>query len=378
MVTWGLLTSTFIPAGLLTQDPLTGRVVYTQGSGTYLFAPDEYLGNRLSSYGQTLSITMGLINTNASLPDSIPPPDTFDIILSGNNDISIGRQFLQIPQSEPTTSSVRIQEDNSWVVIETGSPATATEVLSVLNDLSELLLRIEFDNPEGFNVALYNVSLEVVVPSQMGDVPVMWVEECLCPDNYTGRSCDLCNHGYYRISDGSCQPCDCNGFSDSCDSATGVCSNCSGLTTGDSCEACVEGSFGDPLNGIPCRPCPCPLTTPPGQFTQECEMLGNGSVQCLSCPVGHAGLRCERCEDGFFGDPTGAATGNPTRCSDCQCNGNINTSLPDSCNTTSGECLLCIGNTGGTQCEQCADGYYGDAINAKNCTGETIFFDYNF
>ena len=42
----------------------------------------------------------------------------------------------------------------------------------------------------------------------------------------------------------------------------------------------------------------------------------------------------------------------------------------DNCNTKTGQCLKCIGYTAGRYCEECARGYYGDAIDAKNCTSK--------
>ena len=44
------------------------------------------------------------------------------------------------------------------------------------------------------------------------------------------------------------------------------------------------------------------------------------------------------------------------------------------CNTTTGECLKCVNNTSGPMCDQCADGYFGDAITGtcegKNCNNK--------
>lgn len=80
------------------------------------------------------------------------------------------------------------------------------------------------------------------------------------------------------------------------------------------------------------------------------------------------GLQCESCINGYFGDPSGSS-GEPTGCSDCLCNGNIDTSDPDSCNRVTGVCTGCLNNSTGAQCERCSDGFYGDAVGAKNCTG---------
>ena len=365
---WDLLSATFEPEGTLFFDPIEERITYLHSLGAYFSSPQEYLGNKLSSYGQLLSVTLGLAS-NDTLPASPPPAGLYDVVITGSNGVSIAAFFLSIPTLEPVTSSIRIQEGSGWVITGSTTAATAQDVISVLSDVTLLAVRLEFDNPASTSIVLYNFTLVTAVPAESGDLQVMWVEECSCPVNFTGRSCEQCSPGYYRAADRSCQPCDCGGFSSTCDLDTGACTNCTALTMGVSCERCVDGAFGDPSNGVPCLPCPCPLTTSPGQFSSTCRLLPDNLVECLNCPVGHSGLRCEQCDSGFFGDPTGNTTGTPTQCSDCLCNGNIDPSVPGSCDTVSGECVLCTGNTTGAQCERCADGYYGDAIVAKNCTG---------
>lgn len=48
------------------------------------------------------------------------------------------------------------------------------------------------------------------------------IEQCSCPPEYTGLSCESCSPGYYHRND-TCVPCSCNSRSASCDEFTGVC-----------------------------------------------------------------------------------------------------------------------------------------------------------
>ena len=52
----------------------------------------------------------------------------------------------------------------------------------------------------------------------------------------------------------------------------------------------------------------------------------------------------------------------------CSCNDNIDLGASGNCNSTSGECLKCLYNTSGLNCEWCAPGFYGSALN-KTCKG---------
>ena len=54
------------------------------------------------------------------------------------------------------------------------------------------------------------------------------VEDCQCPPNYMGLSCEDCAPGYYRSPQkgpygGFCVQCQCNGHSNECDVNTGKC-----------------------------------------------------------------------------------------------------------------------------------------------------------
>lgn len=57
-------------------------------------------------------------------------------------------------------------------------------------------------------------------------------------------------------------------------------------------------------------------------------------------------------------------------CQPCQCNGNLDLASRRSCDTITGSCLRCRDGYGGTNCDTCSEGFYGDAIEAKHCQRE--------
>ncbi|XP_071516712.1 basement membrane-specific heparan sulfate proteoglycan core protein-like isoform X3 [Panulirus ornatus] len=66
---------------------------------------------------------------------------------------------------------------------------------------------------------------------------------------------------------------------------------------------CGPQEYGDPANGIPCLPCPCPLSTPTNQFSTSCYLDNDGRVTC-NCQQGYQGRRCELCASGYEGNPS--------------------------------------------------------------------------
>ena len=66
--------------------------------------------------------------------------------------------------------------------------------------------------------------MDISVPQNTGGPPASGVEECECPDGYSGLSCEECDDGYYRDKEddsegdlGACKPCPCNDNQDSCE-----------------------------------------------------------------------------------------------------------------------------------------------------------------
>ena len=130
-----------------------------------------------------------------------------------------------------------------------------------------------------------------------GLFPVGNVESCSpCPQGYYGERCEYCALGYRRQPSfggpfASCVPCHCHSHSFSCDVETGKCA-CQHHTTGDNCERCLPGYYGQAHQGTPddCQKCPCPTGI-------SCTQLQapSGHVVCLNCRAGYTGRFCS-CE----------------------------------------------------------------------------------
>ncbi|XP_043944431.1 laminin subunit beta-4 isoform X2 [Protopterus annectens] len=187
--------------------------------------------------------------------------------------------------------------------------------------------------------------------------------QCACRAEVHGRRCDQCQPGYFGFP--NCQPCQCNSFADLCDQQTGICLNCRAHTTGINCERCESGYYGDPLSGQTCQPCLCPDTPTSGRyFASSCYQEDTNSLEvfCI-CLQGYTGKHCDECPSGHYGVLKQVGD----QCLPCPCNNNIDISDPESCDRVTGECLKCLYNTHGPNCQSCTPGYYRSA-HGKGCT----------
>jgi laminin, beta 1 len=73
------------------------------------------------------------------------------------------------------------------------------------------------------------------------------------------------------------------------------------------------------------------------------------------------------CADNYFGNPDEPGG----TCQQCDCNNNIDISIPGNCHGRTGECQQCLFDSEGFNCEICKANYYGDAIN-QLCSGKKI------
>ncbi|OXB55430.1 hypothetical protein ASZ78_007104 [Callipepla squamata] len=308
----------------------------------YFVAPAKFLGNQQLSYGQTLSFDYRLDRGGR-----LPSPH--DVILEGGG-LRVTAPFLPsgkvLPCGVSQTYTFRLDEHPSskW------SPRlNYFEYRRLLGNLTALWIRATFgEYSTGY---IDNVTLVSAQPA--AGVLAPWVERCQCSEGYQGQFCEQCAAGYRRDAPhmgpfSICVPCNCQGGG-ICDPETGECY--SGDENVGNIISCSLGSYRDPRPPHICRACPC-------GHGQSCSVLpGREEVVCDQCPPGAAGPSCEFCADGYFGDP---ASSQP--CRPCQCNGNVEPNAVGNCHRRTGECLKCIYNTAGFHCERCKDGFFGNPL----------------
>lgn len=193
----------------------------------------------------------------------------------------------------------------------------------------------------------------------------IYTGQCKCRAQTYGRVCDQCQPGSWNYP--NCQRCMCHGHADTCDPYNGACISCANYTEGSHCDRCVEGYYGDPrLNvNIPCRKCSCPGTVDTGHsYARHCILDPRTQDVVCQCDPGYTGTRCEICANNYYGNPEVLGG----KCTPCNCSNNVDTTKPGNCDPHTGKCLQCLFNTEGFNCEVCRAGYYGDAIQ-KLCKG---------
>uniref|UniRef100_A0A8C6PKC3 Laminin subunit beta-1 n=1 Tax=Nothobranchius furzeri TaxID=105023 RepID=A0A8C6PKC3_NOTFU len=191
--------------------------------------------------------------------------------------------------------------------------------------------------------------------------------QCPCRQGAMGRRCSDCQPGQWGFP--SCVPCQCNGHADLCHPQTGQCADCRDSTAGHHCERCVDGFYGNPVlgSGDHCHPCPCPGNPGSNHFNGlSCQANATSDQIVCTCRRGYAGSRCDRCAPGHYGNPEQPGG----RCLPCECNNNIDTQEPGSCDSRTGECLRCLYHTDGPSCSHCERGYFGNALvqDCRLCT----------
>ncbi|XP_015224720.1 PREDICTED: laminin subunit alpha-2 isoform X8 [Cyprinodon variegatus] len=337
------------------------------GSAYYWNAPEVYLGNKISAYGGDVVFTVSY-TTHEQEQENIRVTSEPDLIIEGGGIKLIDKRFGQpvYPSSTSTKHIVLLPEN--FLVSEIEQPISRRDFLLVLANVTSLMVRASYSTEMSAVYRLNSFSMQVADSSASGKIASA-VEMCDCPPGYGGLSCETCLPGFRRVHgklyNGVCEPCQCHGHSLHCHEFTGNCLDCIHHTTGHQCDTCLPGYYGNATHGTPqdCQPCACPLTLPSNNFSPTCHLGEGGELLCDRCQPGYTGPRCDRCSNGYYGQPNVPGES----CQPCNCNGNLDLSVPDSCDPITGQCLRCRQGYDGLTCDTCSDGYYGDAITLKNC-----------
>ncbi len=126
---------------------------------------------------------------------------------------------------------------------------------------------------------------------------------------------------------------------------TGRCLKCLNHTSGDLCEYCQPGYFGDAVISKTCNQCSCNICG-----TRECDHT-TGECQCLHNVIG---VNCDLCAPDHYGMARCDGTG----CYNCDC---AIASVNTQCDDTTGQCE-CRPGTTGRRCERCAPGYWNYTV----------------
>nr|XP_038954897.1 laminin subunit alpha-2 isoform X2 [Rattus norvegicus] len=333
----------------------------------YWSAPAPYLRNKLPAVGGQLSFTISYDLEEEE--DDTEKILQLMIILEGNNlRISTAYKEVHLEPSEEHVEELSLKEE-SFTIHGTNLPVSRKDFMILLTNLERVLIQTTYNLGMDVIFRLSSVNLESAVPYPTDRSIASAVEVCQCPPGYSGSSCEACWPRHRRVNGtifgGLCEPCQCFGHAEACNDVTGECLSCKDHTGGPYCNECLPGFYGDPTRGTSedCQPCACPLNIPSNNFSPTCHLDRSLGLICDECPVGYTGPRCERCAEGYFGQPSIPGGS----CQPCLCNDNLDFSIPGSCDSLSGSCLICKPGTTGRFCELCADGYFGDAVDAKNC-----------
>lgn len=254
-----------------------------------------------------------------------------------------------VTPSHSSSYSVPIIE-SAWQRSD-GQVVNRQHLLMALSKIDAIYIKATYttSTKEG---ALTHVSFDTAAPNNVGTAQAVEVEECRCPEGYTGLSCERCAPGYKRNPEaglylGLCELCECNGHSNECDSETGRCLNCAHNTEGDNCERCAYGFEGIATGGSPydCvdvaavaahkpydpsrpphgsyKPTEYDTYPPPTGHNQSscghCHSAGTTHCDAHSgycyCKPNVEGPRCDQCRPGTFV----LSETNPDGCKECYC-----------------------------------------------------------
>ena len=174
----------------------SGRVKSKQPKSTdtsahlisYFSLPEQYLGNRITSYGGFLRYK--LHNTVDSESQDSTGIVAADLILSGNNITIIHEHIEQPTIEEPFEFTTKLTEREFRHL--NGHEVSREQMMMILVNLNSIYIRATYFEPIS-EIYLDNVLLDNAIEGRrLADAPrSLTVEQCNCPQNYRGTSCEV-------------------------------------------------------------------------------------------------------------------------------------------------------------------------------------------
>lgn len=154
----------------------------------YFSLPEQYLGNRITSYGGFLRYK--LHNTLESGRSDSTGIVAADLVLSGNNLTIIHEHIEQPTIEEPFVFTTKLTEREFRHL--NGHDVSREQMMMVLVRLESIYIRGTYFEPIS-EVYVDNVLLDKAVEGRrLQDAPrSLTVEQCNCPPNYRGTSCEV-------------------------------------------------------------------------------------------------------------------------------------------------------------------------------------------
>ncbi|MEQ2188977.1 hypothetical protein GOODEAATRI_020431, partial [Goodea atripinnis] len=187
--------------------------------------------------------------------------------------------------------------------------------------------------------------------------------QCRCKANVIGRRCDQCAPGTYGFGVSGC----------TATSATQLqVSALAGREPPGANAQTANQASGASRAATPVSVTATQTSVIPGQGSAETadttqrDTSANDHFNGHSCYTDYTSdqiiCNCKQGYSGYYGNPEQPGG----QCLPCECNNNIDTQDPGSCDPRTGQCLRCLYHTDGPSCSQCKAGYYGNAL-IKDC-----------
>ncbi|XP_011501171.1 PREDICTED: laminin subunit alpha-1 [Ceratosolen solmsi marchali] len=352
-----------------TDGNVTLPIIFNREFPIYWELPESFFKDKIISYNGFLRFTT-ITEGGYILRSGLKFPQ---VQLQGNGIIL---EYFPLKANNDSYYIARFHESLWHLKNKPDFKITREILMIVLQQIQHIFVKVS-DFTNFTKAILLEASMDAAVPTAIHSPPLaIGIEQCDCPEEYNGTSCQNPSWGYYRWHNnnntntnnyielvGLAKPCQCNGRTEICDLETGHCLNCRENTAGFGCDICAESFYGDP-NFSSCKECPCPQTDK--KFSNSCIVESDNEITCI-CKLGYTGTRCERCAYGHYGFPTIPGG----TCTPCRCN--TAGSASDECDIETGQCNCKPGSTG-RDCSQCTQKrHVFIGINCMscndNCTG---------